>query len=77
MLLDELLNFNNNELILVEIKIFKKQKLEFIVKKINSNFIDIQHEQITVSKMLGVFNDIEVSILQDQEFVTIDLNFNL
>lgn len=77
MLLDELLNFNNNELILVEIKIFKKQKLEFIFKKINSNFIDFQHEQITVSKMLGVFNDIEVSILQDQEFVTIDLNFNL
>ena len=77
MLLDELLNFNNNELILVEIKIFKKQKLEFVFKKINSNFIDFQHEQITVSKMLGVFNDIEVSILQDQEFVTIDLNFNL
>ena len=77
MLLDEILNFNNNEIILTEIKIFKKQKLQFIFKKINFNFINLQNEQITVSKMLGVFNDIEVSILQDQEFVTIDLNFNL
>lgn len=74
MLLDEILNFNNHELTLVEIKIFKKQKLQFIFKKINSNFIDLQNEQITVSKMLGVFNDIKVSILQDQEFITIDLN---
>lgn len=77
MLLDEILNFNNNEIILTEIKIFKKQKLQFIFKKINFNFINLQNEQITVSKMLGMFNDIKVSILQDQEFVKIDLNFNL
>lgn len=77
MLLDEILNFNNNEITLTEIIIYRKQKLQFIFNKINSNFINLQNEQITVSKMLGMFNDIKVSILQDQESVTIDLNFNL
>lgn len=77
MLLDEILNFNKKDLILAEIKICASKKLQFIFKKINANFIDFQNEQITQCKMLGMFNDIKVSISQDQEIVSIELNFSL
>ena len=75
-LLDEILNFNKKDLILSEIKICQTKKLQFIFKKINSNFINFQNEQITLCKMLGMYNDIKVSISQDQEIVSIELNFS-
>lgn len=75
-LLDEILNFNKKDLIVAEIKICKSKKLQFIFKKVNSNFIDFQNEQITLCKMLGMYNDIKVSISQDQEIVSIELNFS-
>lgn len=76
-LLDEILNFNKKDLILAEIKICESKKLQFIFKKINSNFINFQNEQITLCKMLGMYNDIKVSISQDQEIVSIELNFSV
>ena len=77
MLLDEILNFNKKDLILSEIKMCKSKKLQFVFKKINSNFIDFQNEQITLCKMLGMYNDIKITISQDQEIVSIELNFSL
>ena len=77
MLLDEILNFNRKDLILIEAKICTDKKLQFIFKKINSSFIDFQNEQITLCKMLGMFNDIRVSVSQDQENIIIELDFNL
>ena len=77
MLLDEILNFNGKDLSLEEIKITKDKKLVFIFKKINSSFINFQNEQITLCKMLGMFNDIKVSISQEQEIVSINLNFSV
>ena len=74
MLLDEILNFNNKDLILNLIKI-KNNNIQFAFKKKNVNFIDFQNEQITLCKMIGMFNDINVSLSQNQKNIIVELSF--
>lgn len=75
MLIDEILNFNVEDLVLKCIKIEEDKKLQFIFKKVDTGFVDFQNEQVTLCKMIGMFNDIDVSILQDQENIIIELDF--
>jgi len=70
-LLDEVLNLNNENLLLNLITI-KNNNIQFVFKKRVINFINFQNEQFTLGKMIGMFNDINVSLLQDKKILLLN-----